>query len=189
MGFILDRTELGKEKNKIISRIKKGAVFIYPTDTIYGIGCSALNEKAVARIRKIKRRSTNPFSVIAPSKQWIRQNCILNNDAEQWIKKIPGPYTLILKIKKGCVATNVNPGMDNLGIRIPANWFRNLVKEISIPIVTTSANVSGKYYMTSLDSLDREVKKNIDFIIYEGKKTGRPSRIIDLTGKPKAVKR
>jgi len=43
--------------------------------------------------------------------------------------------------------------------------------------------------MTSLDSLDREVKKNIDFIIYEGKKTGRPSRIIDLTGKPKAVKR
>lgn len=79
--------------------------------------------------------------------------------------------------------------MDTLGVRIPNSWFKALVKEIGIPIITTSANLSGKKYMTSLDDLDADVRKKTDFIIYEGRKAGKPSRIIDLTGKPKAIKR
>lgn len=189
MKFILNRQELDREKSSIIAKIRKGAIFIYPTDTIYGIGCNALNKKAVARIRKIKKRDSSPFSVIAPSKKWVRENCTISKDAEPWIKKLPGPYTLILKIKKGGVAKNVAPGVDTLGVRIPSNWFGTLVKEIGTPIVTTSANVSGKKFMTSLDNLDEAIKEGVDFIIYEGKKKGKPSKIIELTGKIRIIKR
>ena len=57
-----------KEKQQLLSRIQEGAVFIYPTDTIYGIGCDATDPEAVMTLRRIKKRDKKPFSVIAPSK-------------------------------------------------------------------------------------------------------------------------
>ena len=59
---------------QIIKAIKSGAIFIYPTDTVYGIGCNAKLKESVARIRKIKKQFSRPFSVIAPSMDWIAKN-------------------------------------------------------------------------------------------------------------------
>jgi L-threonylcarbamoyladenylate synthase len=173
-----------------IKQIKKGAVFIYPTDTIYGIGCDATNKKAVARIRNIKGRTNKPFSVIAPSKTWISRNCFIDEKDKSFLKKLPGKYTLILKLmNKTAVAKNVVFG-ETLGVRIPNHWFSRIVKEINKPVITTSVNMSGEQTMTSLEDIDKNILKKIDFIIYEGKKPGKPSTMIDLTEeRAKIIKR
>jgi len=175
---ILAKEEINAEKNALIESILDGAVFIYPTDTIYGLGCNALKSEAVNKIRNLKERTKNPFSVIAPSKQWIYNNCILSEEATEWVEKLPGPYTLILKIKKNAVAKEVNPGLGTLGIRIPAHWFGSFVAELEVPIITTSVNKSGEDFMTSLEDLDEGIKSSVDFIVYEGEKKGKPSKII-----------
>ncbi len=187
---ILSKEEFESQKDAIRISLKENSpIFIYPTDTIYGIGCSATNKEAVEKIREAKQRKSNPFSVIAPSKEWIDENLIVNENAKDWIKRLPGPYTLVLKMKNQCVAENVSSGKDTLGVRIPDHWFSSFVAEINMPIVTTSANKSNEDFMTSLDDLDSEIKSKVDFIVYEGEKKGKPSKIIDLTDEVKVIER
>ncbi len=188
---VITKEEFRIRKNELFSKIESDSIFIHPTDTIYGIGCNAIDNKAVKKIREIKQRYTNPFSVIAPGKKWIYDNCEIKGKAQEWIEKLPGPYTLILKLKnKNCIAPNVNTDLDTLGVRIPNHWFSGAVKELGLPIVTTSANITGGDFMTSLDNLDSKIKSKIDFIVYEGEKQGRPSKIIDLTkAKVEVIKR
>lgn len=170
--------------------IRRGTVFIHPTDTIYGIGCDALNIKSVKKVREIKERYNRPFSVIAPSKGWIYDNCEVDEEAEKWIKKLPGPYTLILQLKnRECIAPNVNNELGTLGVRIPNHWFSTVVAELGFPVVTTSANLMNQNFMTSIDDLDPKIQSKIDFILYEGEKNGRPSRLIDLAKELQIIER
>ena len=97
---LISKTELDQRKDVFLDEIKSGIVFVYPTDTIYGIGCDATNSSSVLKVRNIKERNDLPFSVVAPSKDWIRDNCEVDAKAEQWLDKLPGPYTLILKLKR-----------------------------------------------------------------------------------------
>jgi len=186
----LNFEELNLEKQSIIDSIINGAVFVHPTDTIYGIGCNAQDSRAVKKIRQLKGRASNPFSVIVPSLEWINENCIVTKEAEEWLSKLPGPYTLILKLKKkDCVAKDVNPGLKTLGIRIPNHWISKIIAEAKIPAVTTSVNRSNEDYMNSLEDMDPAIKSGIDFAIYEGNKEGKPSKIVDLTEKVKVIER
>ncbi len=178
----LSKEEFKTEKQIFFNKIKKGSLFIHPTDTIYGIGCNAIDHDAVYRVREAKERYTAPFSVIVPSKDWIRQNCEVNENVEKWLARLPGSYTLILKLKnKGAIAPNVNMGMDTLGVRIPNHWFSEVVSELGIPIVTTSANVTKSDFMISEEDLDPKVASKMEFMVYEGEKHGKPSKLVDLT--------
>ncbi|MFC1705116.1 Sua5/YciO/YrdC/YwlC family protein, partial [Nanoarchaeota archaeon] len=137
---VLTKEEFLIERLFLFKKIMQNAIFIHPTDTIYGIGCNAESEEAVKKVREIKQRQDNPFSVIAPSKDWIRKNCEVGKEAEEWLDKLPGPYTLILKLNnKECIANSVNLGMDSLGVRIPEHWFSKIIEEFGGPIITTSA--------------------------------------------------
>ncbi len=177
---ILTENELRLRYSEIIKKIEEGAVFIHPTDTIYGIGCDALNEKAVAKVRELKQRAENPFSVWAPSLKWIKDNCVVDKKIQEWLKKLPGPYTLVLKLKdKKAVAKNVS-GSVTLGVRMPNHWFSKVVQDLGIPIVTTSVNKAGDTFMTDKNNLDPEIQKGVSFLIYEGEKKGRPSQIVNL---------
>jgi len=160
-----------------LETIERGAIFIYPTDTIYGIGCNALNSKAVIRLRKIKEQYDRPVSIIAPSKKWIMENCEVNEGA---LSKLPGPYTLIVKLKTKVIAKEVNLGSGTVGVRMPNHWITRQVAKFGFPIVTTSVNKTGNQFMTSFDNLDAEIAKKVDFIVYDGKKEGHPSTIINL---------
>ncbi len=182
--MLFNKEETLQNREEIIESIISGKIFIYPTDTIYGIGCNALDSGAVAKIRQIKQRDSKPFSVIVPSEKWIRDNCNIGDSVEGHLGKLPGPYTLFLKLKEeSAVASDINPLNNNatVGVRIPAHWFTDLVVEAGIPFVTTSVNLSGEPHMTSLDNLDETIKNSVDFIIYEGPIEGQPSRKIDLT--------
>ncbi len=186
---ILNFDELKLEKEAIVESIIKGAVFIYPTDTIYGIGCNAQSPNAVKKVRQLKGRATNPFSVIAPSVEWIYENCIVTKDGAEWIEKLPGPYTLIFKLKNNCVAKDAIPNLKTLGIRIPNHWAKNIAADAEVPIVTTSVNRSGEDYMTSLEDLDPAIRSGVDFTLYEGRKEGKPSKIVNLTEKARVIER
>jgi tRNA threonylcarbamoyl adenosine modification protein (Sua5/YciO/YrdC/YwlC family) len=182
---IINKDEFKLHKEEIIQRIKEdGIVFIYPTDTIYGIGCDGRNSEGIVNIRKLKKRIQMPFSVITPSKNWIRENCIVTKEGEKWLKRLPGPYTLIFKKKNlDCVAKNLAPKLETIGVRIPKHWISDFVRMSGIPIVTTSANITGEDFMISLKNLNIDIKNSVDLIIYDDEKIGRPSSIIDLTKK------
>jgi tRNA threonylcarbamoyl adenosine modification protein (Sua5/YciO/YrdC/YwlC family) len=180
MTTVLSREEFNAGKELLLRELKH-SVFIYPTDTIYGIGCNALDKELVQRIRDIKCRHHLPFSVIAPSKAWIRQRCIITKEGESWLAKLPGPYTLILRLKDNAeLPEPLNVGLGTLGVRIPKHWFSDVVAQLGIPIVTTSANLTGENYMTSLEDLDLAIRKHMDHIIYDGELQGTPSTIVRL---------
>ena len=186
----LSKEELRLRTEEIFDKIREGKLFIHPTDTIYGVGCDATNPDAVDKVREIKRRpKTSAMSIMAPSKEWIKKNCEITKEAEGWLRKLPGPYTLILKLKnKKAVAENLHPGLDSVGVRMPDHWIMDFVERINVPIITTSANISGKSFMTRMSNLDNDLKGGIDFVIYEGEKKGKPSTLVHLEGKGVKVK-
>ena len=163
------------EKALIIQSILRGKIFIYPTDTIYGIGCNATNKDAVERIKKIKQNeSDKPLSVIAPSIEWIKENLIVDCDLEKYL---PGPYTVILKKKDPKFLSHVSK-TDSLGVRIPSCDFTEIIQESGVPFITTSVNLSGEPFITKISDVSTDILENIDHIIDYGELNGRPSTLI-----------
>ena len=185
---VLTKVEFSIKKEQYKKKILEGALYIHPTDTIYGIGCNAADCMAVRRVREAKERPQMPFSVIAPSKQWIMDNCEVNGKTKKWLDELPGPYTLVLKLKnKDAICDEVNHGMDTIGVRMPDHWFGETAKEMNVPLVTTSANIVGRNFMTKVENLDPKIKMKMDFMVYEGEKHGSPSKIVDLSGEEEKV--
>jgi L-threonylcarbamoyladenylate synthase len=179
---VLTKTELRLRLEEILTKIKNGAIFIHPTDTIYGISCNALNHDAVKKVRDLKERPDTPFSVWVPSLAWIKKNCKTTPEINMWLERLPGPYTLIFDLNNSeAIAKNVNPKSSSLGVRVPEHWFGNLVKELNFPLITTSVNKSGHAFMTCLENLDPEIEMAVDFMIYEGEKKAKPSKIVNFT--------
>ncbi len=120
--------------------------------------------------------------MIAPGKKWIYENCVVHEHAREFLDKLPGPYTLIFRLKnKVCIAPNVNFDLDTIGVRIPNHWFSEIVEKVGKPCITTSANKSGHDFMVSRETLDPDIEKEIDFMIYEREKQGQPSTLVDLS--------
>lgn len=154
--------------------ILAGKIFIYPTDTIYGIGCNALNKASVEKIREIKKRDKKPFSVIAPSFSWISENCIIDLDIKKYL---PGPYTIILKKKD----RNFLPWIsetETIGVRIPNNEFTKKIQEAGVPFVTTSVNISGENPANKIEEISNEMLEQVDFVFNSGGLSGKPSTLI-----------
>ena len=158
-----------------VEDIKHGAIFIYPTDTIYGIGCDATNEGSVQRIRTIKKKDVKPMPVIAPSKEWIKEHCIVS--CELLDKYLPGPYTLILKKKDPNFLQHV-ANCDTLGVRIPDSEFTKLVHQSEVPFITTSVNFIGEPFAIRLSDIPTELMDLADIVIGVGELDGRPSTLV-----------
>ena len=166
-------------RNRIVREIKKGRIFIYPTDTVYGLGCNAMKFESVARLREIKQTS-HPLSVIAPSKDWVRKNFRINNTKH--LTKLPGPYTLIAEKKKQVFMFWVG-APKTLGIRIPDHPFTRLVEKAGVPFITTSANLTGGKIPRATNDIVPELRNAVDYIIDAGRLGAKPSTILDITGK------
>jgi tRNA threonylcarbamoyl adenosine modification protein (Sua5/YciO/YrdC/YwlC family) len=162
--------------------IKKGKIFIYPTDTIYGIGCDALNKKSIGKIREIKKRDSKPMSIIVPNMGWIFENCQVHGIYEKYLNKLPGPFTFILKLKNfNSIAKGSLIGdLEGIGIRIPDNWFSSWISKNKLVFVTTSVNISGENHLINPKKLNKEIENKIDYLIDDGLLTGKPSKIINL---------
>ena len=169
-----------KEK-EIIKAIKDGKIIIYPTDTLYGLGCDALNTESVLKLRFIKQRIMDkPFSIIAQSKQWIYKNFDVN---KAYIGRLPGPFTFLLRTKKEKIVSNhVTKNINVLAVRIPNHPFTKIIQKAKTPFITTSVNLSGKKPATDINKIPKKIAKHVGIIIDAGKLDNGPSTIIDLTG-------
>ena len=169
-----------KKINEITSLDVKTKIIVYPTDTVYGIGCNAFDDLLVNRLYDIKKRDrTKAVSVIAPSVNWILENFVC--DKKLIDKYLPGAYTLILKKKDSSFLSTVSSG-DSVGVRMIKHSFQDIVSSSGIPFVTTSANISGEKTPVILGDISQDLKNEVDIIIDEGMLFGKSSKIIDFTG-------
>jgi L-threonylcarbamoyladenylate synthase len=161
--------------DKIIKDILEGKIFIYPTDTIYGLGCNAEYPEAVEKIKQIKfRDKAKPMSIIAPGFEWIKENCIVDVDLEKYL---PGPYTLILKKKNPDFLNHISQN-EFLGVRIPDCVFSEYVEKSESPFITTSVNLAGEPFAKSIKEVPEKIKEQVEIIIDEGELNGEPSTLI-----------
>jgi L-threonylcarbamoyladenylate synthase len=162
--------------------LAKGKTLLYPTDTVYGLGCDATNDDAVRRIREAKNRPEKPLSVIAPSKRWIFMHCDVPDDAEPSVNSLPGPYTYIFETTESELSAEVSPGLSTLGVRYPHHWIVRLVKTFQRPIITTSANLAGDSPVQTPAEASEDLAKHVDIAIDNGAIDGTPSTIVDYSG-------
>jgi len=129
---------------KAVQIINKGGIIIFPTDTVYGIGCDPYNQKGVLSLYEIKKREkTKPFPVIGYSKKELEKIAEFNDKAEKIAEMFwPGPITLILKVKDEKIKKSL--GLEGkIAVRVPNNQcVLSLLKECKL-LVATSANISG----------------------------------------------
>ena len=163
--------------------IREGKIIVYPTDTVYGIGCS-IYSKNINKIFEIKKRTKKPMSVAFSCIEMLKGYVVMDARQEKFIKEnLLKPYTFILK-KKDNISDDITFG-EKLGARIPDNEIVKKLIKNSFPVITTSANISGECAAASYDEISEEIKnnKNISLIIDSGKcKVGKPSVVVDLTG-------
>jgi L-threonylcarbamoyladenylate synthase len=177
----------GKDWNveEIVQKLADGQVFIYPTDTVYGLGCDALDEESVQRIFNIKGRGFDkPLSVAFSSLSHLNEYVTLEGgDEKELIKRLPGPYTFIVRNKK--IPAVVTGGLDTVGVRIPDYGpALEIIRGLGRPIITTSVNKSGQESAKNVQGISQEILDSVDFIIDGGQcGSGSPSRIIDLIDK------
>jgi len=168
-----------------------GRVFIYPTDTIYGIGGNPFDEKVVNRIADLKRREeSKKFIWLLPDfERVLNYTEIIYEDHLEFLERIwPAPVTVIVNLNE---RTAKITSQKTIAVRVPQNDFcLKLLNEISRPLISTSVNISGENSMTNIDTIINNFSQVVDAIFFN-KATFRniSSTIIDLTSKkPKLVR-
>jgi tRNA threonylcarbamoyl adenosine modification protein (Sua5/YciO/YrdC/YwlC family) len=178
---------------QVVTVLKEGGIIIYPTDTIYGLGCDIFQQKAIERIARIKN--------VEPQKANFSFVCYDLSDLSHYAKQLstsvyrtlkqhlPGPYTFILPASKE-VPKILKTKKDTVGIRIPDNRIaRCIVKELGNPIL--SATLPGEYVeeYTDPEMIRDKFENQVDLIIDGGIGGMIPSTIIDFTkGEPEVVR-
>ncbi len=162
-------------------RIALGKVIVYPTDTVYGIGCR-LDPLSVKRVFEIKNRSPDkPLSIAFKDLRSAKEYVSLTKKEEKYIKEhLDKPLTYVVK-KSDKVPDIVTGGLDTVGIRIIDNPFvRELLSIVGEPIITTSANVSGGKAPASIAGIDKSVLEAADLVIDCGPcRLGVPSGVVN----------
>ena len=163
-----------------LAAITAGGIVLYPTDTLYGIGCDATNAASVKKLRALKRRdSEKPLSILVSDFAMLSRYCKLTPEQEKIVQELlPGPYTFILPLSRRLPVSDTF----EVGVRVPEHAFmRAVAKASGAPIVTTSANLSGEKDASELSGVSREILEGCDLAIDGGKcKYAKGSTVIDL---------
>lgn len=174
-----------EEIKKAVEVLRTGGVILYPTDTIWGLGCDPTNEDAVKKIYQIKRRSeSQSFLLLADSMTMVERYVFeVPEIAYSLVEVSDKPITIIYPEAKG-LAQNVVAEDNSIGIRVTENVFcAKLIQRFRKPIVSTSANINGEAFPKSFNDITEKIKQEVDLIInpqMETKSENSPSSIIKL---------
>ncbi len=172
----------GRHISRAVEVLRSGGVIIYPTDTIYGLGCDITNKEAIDRILQIKGRSHNkPMSFVCADLTNVSKYAHVSNHAYRILKRyLPGPYTFVLP------ATRETPRIlqtkrKTVGLRVPDHPVPlRLVQELGNPILSTSANRSDEDVLTDPEELKGMLGAGVDLMLECGRLPVMPSSVISL---------
>ncbi len=164
--------------------LRSGGLIVYPTDTLYGLGCDLHNKRALEKLYRIKDMDEkSPLSFISPDLSNVSQYAQVGNRAYRIMNKcLPGPFTFILPAMK-----EVNRFMlykrKQIGIRVPAsNVCRMLTEELGNPIISTSVPLWGEKVLNTGEAIDEQFGSRIELVLDIGVLVSEPSTIVDLSG-------
>lgn len=172
--------------------LKKGGIILYPTDTIWGIGCDARNSEAVKRIFELKKRADSKSLLVLVNNESALERIVEDVPEIAWelIDATVDPLTIIYDNASG-VAPELIADDGSLGVRITKERFSSeLCKRLGGPLVSTSANISGEKSPANYNEISEDIKSGVDYIVEYGRSDQtdhHPSNIIKV-GKGGLVK-
>jgi L-threonylcarbamoyladenylate synthase len=176
-----------KDIEESLRILKEGGVILYPTDTIWGLGCDATNSEAVKRIYNIKKRddSKSMIILVADERELMQYVAAPDPQVFDFIQEQTRPTTIIFDHAIG-LPDNLVAEDGSIAIRMVRDEFcRHLIKRLRHPVVSTSANISGQTSPQSFNDIAPEIKTAVDYIVDWRQKDTRPaqpSRIIKWMG-------
>ena len=156
-----------EEIRKAVEILRNGGVILYPTDTVWGLGCDATNEKAVKRIFEIKKRTDSKALLVLIDNPSKLQSYVdeVPDIAWELIELSEKPLTIIYPMAKN-LANNLIAEDKTIGIRVTKEVFsRNLCAQFRKPIVSTSANISGNATPSNFSQISDEIKSAVDYVV------------------------
>jgi tRNA threonylcarbamoyl adenosine modification protein (Sua5/YciO/YrdC/YwlC family) len=182
--------------DEIVAALKNGAVMLYPTDTVYAIGCDLNSKTAIDRVRQIKRMSNDkPLTFLCQSLSNISEYAIVSDPAYRLMKHlIPGTYTFILPATKLVPKLVQDPKRKTTGIRVPKHTLcQVLLETLGNPVISASAHIHDEDGDEPIEGVEKAVlfdrlNKLVDIIIDDGSEPGmESSTILDMTIDPPEV--
>ncbi|WP_432671413.1 L-threonylcarbamoyladenylate synthase [Flavobacterium sp. SM2513] len=177
--------DINAEIHNAFEVIQNGGIILYPTDTVWGIGCDATNAEAVAKIYALKKRAETQSMIVLMNGDRMVHNVFREVPDVAWeiIEVADNPTTLILDNPRN-VAANLISADKSLGMRLVKEPFcYKLLERMKKPLVSTSANISGQPTPKSFKEISPEIIKGVDYVVnlHHEKIAGKPSTIIKLT--------
>jgi tRNA threonylcarbamoyl adenosine modification protein (Sua5/YciO/YrdC/YwlC family) len=169
---------------KAVEILRSGGIVIYPTDTVYGLGCDLFNKKGIERIYEIQHRDRKqPLSFICADLKDISRYARVSDDAYKIMKRLlPGPYTFILDASRA-VPKIILPKRQTTGIRVPDNRIcQALVAEMGSPIISTTVKDAAGELLSDPRMIEELFGKRVDMIIDGGIIAAAPSSVVSLLG-------
>lgn len=176
---------MNTEINKTLQIIEDGGIILYPTDTIWGIGCDATNAVAIKKIYDLKQRDDSKSLIIllAEAKDIFQYVANPHPDIIHIIKTFDRPTTVIYEQAIGLPDNLVNKD-GSIAIRITKDPFcKSLIKRLRKPLISTSANISGQPSPQAFDQIEDAIKNGVDYIVDHRKEERNdvpPSRILKI---------
>lgn len=177
-------SKIESEIRESISYLKRGEVILYPTDTVWGIGCDAQNPEAIAKVYRIKERAANkPMLCMVSDFEMLRQYVELSPSIEKYLREQKRPTTVIYPSAKG-LASTLKAADGSVAIRVVEHAFCTaLIEQFGGPIVSTSANLSNLPNPSSYEEIEDSILERVDYIVnlQTEKKSQPPSRLIRIS--------
>jgi L-threonylcarbamoyladenylate synthase len=173
------------EKNIAVTSeiVRNGGLVVYPTDTVYGLGCDPLNIQAVKRVLQVKGERKKPLPILASSIEKIEKVAYLSENAKRVAARFwPGPLTIVLR-RKPSLPDIVTGNQDSVGVRIPKHDVAiRLIKSSNGLLVGTSANKTGKKPSQTAEEATEQIGEEVDIILDGGPASfGISSTVVDFT--------
>ena len=184
LAKIYEQNPSEKELQRVVDALERDEIIIYPTDSVYAFGCSLRSPKAIERLRRIRGKSEEKFTVVFENIAQVAEYCRVDNAVFRILKRnLPGPFTFVLAASAR-IPDKALERRRTIGVRIPANAVaRAVVSALGCPLVTASVREDGEAeYTTDPELIHERYGREVSLVIDGGTGDCVPTTVVDLTG-------